>query len=202
MLSVINQAQLDLIISNLTRFSPTGKIEYPQFVKLLCELSKKANIDLSNLIECVIAHEGTNQEYARKVEDRIQRTSIGQQNPNVYTLLHEIERPLRMYYDYYTGGRGMTFSQFSKFMYDFEIFPFLISKPRLFGIFNDAAIELEKGQNKDSSLVLQSASSPKNFSSVSIKPSSTRHNSSLLNEKFINFELFKECLGLCSHEIQ
>ena len=97
-----------------------------------------------------------------------------------------------MYYDYYTGGKGMNFSQFSKFMYDFEIFPFLISKPRLFGIFNDAAIELEKGQAKDSSLVLQSASSPKNFSSVvSGKPSSTRHHQSILNEKFINFELFK-----------
>lgn len=76
-LSVFSQAQLDLIISNLARFSQSGKIEYPQFLKLLCELSKKANIDLGNLIECIIAHEGANKEYARKVEERIQRTSIG-----------------------------------------------------------------------------------------------------------------------------
>ncbi|MBS1890158.1 MAG: hypothetical protein JST59_02615 [Actinobacteria bacterium] len=107
-----------------------------------------------------------------------------------------------MYYDYYTGGRGMSFSQFSKFMYDFEIFPFLISKPRLFSIFNDAAIQMDKGQKKDQSFTLNVVSSPKNFSSVSVKPSSTRHSAGILNEKYINFELFKECLGLCSHEIQ
>lgn len=67
-LSVLSQAQIDLMISNLSRFSQSGKIEYPQFLKLLCQVSSKAKIDLSNLVECVIAHEGSNHEYARKVE--------------------------------------------------------------------------------------------------------------------------------------
>jgi hypothetical protein len=133
----------------------------------------------------------------------IQRTSVGHQSVEVYTLLKEIEKPLRMYYDYYTTGKNMVFSQFSKFMYDFEIFPFLISKPRLFSIFNEAAMQLDKvdaDRDQSERRILHSNMSPKNFSSV--KQSSTRHSTSMLSEKFINFELFKECLGLCSHEIQ
>ena len=33
----------------------------------------------------------------------------------------------------------MGFVEFSKFMYEFELFPLLISKPRLFHIFNETA---------------------------------------------------------------
>ena len=36
LLQLIQQTRLDLIISNLTRSSPTGKIEFPQFLKILC----------------------------------------------------------------------------------------------------------------------------------------------------------------------
>jgi hypothetical protein len=88
----------------------------------------------------------------------------------------------------------MNFNQFSKFMYDFEIFPFLLSKPKLFQIFNEAATENEK--NEKDSVVDRRLLSP-NYSSV--KSTSNRHNTSFSQvEKNINFELFKECIGLCS----
>lgn len=44
-LGLIGQAQLDLIISNYSRFSNSGKIEYPQFVKLLFEVSSRAKLE-------------------------------------------------------------------------------------------------------------------------------------------------------------
>ena len=54
--NILGQAQLDIMISNLMRNSSSKKIEFPQFTKLLCEVSEKAKVELESLAKCIIAH--------------------------------------------------------------------------------------------------------------------------------------------------
>lgn len=69
-------------------------------------------------------------------------------------------------------------------MYDFQTFPFLISKPKLFQIFNQASIKFNYEK--------QSNSNNKNGSNKKLNK---------LHEKVIDFEMFKECIGACSKQI-
>lgn len=58
LLQLIQQTRLDLIISNLLRSSPSGKIEYPQFLKILCEIAEKIEMPLEKIIVAILAYEG------------------------------------------------------------------------------------------------------------------------------------------------
>lgn len=82
-LTFIKQHELDLIISNLLRSSPSGKIEFPQFVKILSEVSEKIKMPFEKIVITILEYEGESGVMARKIESK-ESSVIGNQDPEVY----------------------------------------------------------------------------------------------------------------------
>ena len=64
--------------------------------------------------------------------------------------MHQVGKPLEKIFNHYrVGKKGMSFSQLSHFLFEFEIFPSFVSKSSLFAFFQDRS----KAKNEVNKLV-------------------------------------------------
>ena len=99
--------------------------------------AKKLGVNYDELIELVLKDKEYTDDEERE-DSRIQKYYLSEeQRIRQDEILKSISKSVEKIFKYYTNDKKcMTFKEYSKMMYEFEIFPSMISKSKLYKIFS------------------------------------------------------------------
>ena len=128
---------LDLTITDLCRSSPSGKVEFPQFLELMTLTANKLDLDHKGLFQYLIDSSTNTLINSRLTQEAGSPHKMTHYCPSeAEKVLAQVERPLNKIFDHFAKGKSqLTFEQLSHLLYEFDVFPGFLSKARLYQLF-------------------------------------------------------------------